>query len=125
VVTIQKRMQVVDHAFLQPVKLAGLPCILRGLQPSEDRVAIGDWGKKLDRLKEVVDTMGRILAWDQLRACGRSGSASADELIAFAQRGDWVMQMLDAAEEMTLTTRQQWKTFTEALSSRESAGPTP
>jgi len=124
VVTIQKRMQAVDHAFLHPVKLAGRPCILKGLQPSEDRVAIGEWGKKLDRLKEVVGAMGRVLAWDQLRACGRSGSASADELIAFAQRGDWVTQMLDAAGGMTLLTQQQWKIFTETLSSRESAGPT-
>jgi len=117
VVTVQNQMQAVDHAFLQAVKLDGLPCILRGLQPSEDRVAIGEWGKKLDRLKEVVATMGRILAWDQLRASGRSGSASADELIAFAQRGDWVTEMLDAATEMTLMTQQQWKIFTEASGS--------
>lgn len=120
-VTIQKRMQAVDHAFLQPVKLAGLACVLKGLQPSEDRVAIGEWGKKLDRLKEVVTTMGRNLAWDQLRASGRSGSASADELIAFAQGDEWVTEMLDAASEMTLTTQQQWKTFTEWLSSHPSA----
>ena len=45
VVSVQNRMQAVDHAFLQAVKLDGLPCILRGLQPSEDRVAIGEWGK--------------------------------------------------------------------------------
>jgi uncharacterized protein (DUF2252 family) len=120
VVSIQKRMQAVDHAFLHPVKLAGLSSILKGLQPSEDRVAIGEWGKKLDRLKEVVSTMGRILAWDQLRASGRSGAACADELIAFAQRGDWVAEMLDAANEMTLTTQQQWKTFTEAMNNRQS-----
>jgi uncharacterized protein (DUF2252 family) len=121
VVTVQKRMQAVDHAFLHAVKLAGLPCILRGLQPSEDRVAIGDWGKKLDRLKEVVATMGRILAWDQLRASGRSGSASADALIAFAQREEWVTEMLDAATAMTQTTQQQWQTFTAWLSSHPSA----
>lgn len=121
VVTVQKRMQAVDHAFLQPVTLAGLPCILKGLQPSEDRVAIGDWGRKLDRLKEVVDTMGRNLAWDQLRASGRSGSASADALIAFAQRDDWAPEMLDTATAMTMTTQQQWKTFTEWRSSQPSA----
>jgi len=124
VVSVQKRMQAIDHAFLHPVELAGLPCILKGLQPSEDRVAIGEWGKKLDRLKEVVATMGRILAWDQLRASGRSGSASVDELVAFAQRGDWATEMLDAATEMTQTTRQQWKSFTEELSRRASSGPT-
>lgn len=121
VVSIQNRLQAVDHAFLHPVKLDGLPCVLRGLQPSEDRVSIGEWGKKLDRLREVVATMGRILAWDQLRASGRSGSASADELIAFAQHGDWVTAMLDVATEMTLTTQQQWEIFTEALSSRQSS----
>lgn len=114
VVAIQKRMQSIDHAFLHPVKFDGLSCILKGLQPSEDRVAIGDWGKKLDKLKEVVSTMGRILAWDQLRAAGRSGSANADELIAYAQRSDWVKEMLDAASEMTQTTQQQWKEFTAA-----------
>ena len=125
VVSVQNRMQAVDHAFLQAVKLAGLPCILRGLQPSEDRVAIGEWGKKLDRLKEVVSTMGRILAWDQLRASGRSGAASADELIAFAQRNDWMKEMLDVATEMMLMTQQQWKIFTEAFNSRQFAEPAP
>ena len=125
VVAIQKRMQAVDHAFLHPVKLDGLACILKGLQPSEDRVSIGEWGKKLDRLKEIVSTMGRILAWDQLRASGRSGSANADELIAFAQCGNWVKEILEAATEMTLTTQQQWKVFTETSESRQSAQPIP
>jgi uncharacterized protein (DUF2252 family) len=125
VVTVQNRMQAVDHAFLHPVKLGGLPCILKGLQPSEDRVSIVEWGKKLDRLKDVVATMGRILAWDQLRASGRSGAATADELIAFAQRGDWATEMLDTATQMTETTRQQWQAFTEALKNRQSPERAP
>ena len=58
--------------------------------------------------------MGRIVAWDQLRASGRSGSASADELGAFAHHDEWVTGMLDAATEMTVTTQQQWKIFTGA-----------
>lgn len=123
VVSVQNRMQAVDHAFLQAVKVDGLPCILRGLQPSEDRIAIGEWGKKLGRLKEVVATMGCILAWDQLRASGRSGAASADELIAFAQRNDWMKEMLDVATEMTLTTQRQWRIFTEAFNSQQFAKP--
>src|SRR5450756_398298 len=85
VVSVQDRMQAVDHAFLQAVKLAGLPCILRGLQPSEDRVAIGEWGKKLDRLKEVVSGRGRILAWEQLLRPGPPGRARAEELVGYPQ----------------------------------------
>jgi len=115
VVACQQRMQAIDHAFLQPVDLAGLPCILRGLQATEDRVAIGEWGKKLDRLKDVVATMGRILAWDQLRAAGRSGAAGADALIDFAQAGDWVEEILGAAKAMSELNRQQWQIFGEAL----------
>ena len=114
VVAVQNRMQAVNHAFLHAITLGKTGCILKGLQPSEDRVAIGEWGKKLDRLKEVVDTMGRVLAWDQLRASGRAGAATADELIAFAQRGDWMAQMLDAALEMAHKTEQQWQAFVRA-----------
>lgn len=114
VVTVQKRMQAVNHAFLQPVKLGGLSCILKGLQPTEDRVSIVEWGNKLDRLKQVVATMGRILAWDQLRASGRSGAACADELIAFAQGEGWMAEMLEAVNAMTRTTQQQWQEFAAA-----------
>ena len=119
VVGIQNRLQAVDHAFLHAVKLKGKAYILKGLQPTEDRVAIGDWGKKLDRLKEVAATLGRLLAWDQLRAAGRSGSASADTLIAFAQGDDWPAEMLATASQMTETTEQQWQVFVAALNSGE------
>lgn len=111
VVAVQKRMQSVDHAFLQPVAFDGMPCLLKGLQPSEDRVAIGEWGKKLDRLREVVVTLGRILAWDQLRAAGRGGAACADELIDFAAGRSWQADVLGAVDFMTATTRRQWEEF--------------
>ena len=65
--------------------------------------------------------MGSILAWDQLRTAGRSGSASADALMAFAQRGDWTAEMLATAEEMTQATRQQWQNFAAALAAQGSA----
>jgi uncharacterized protein (DUF2252 family) len=123
VVTVQNRMQAVDHALLHPVKFDGRSCILKALQPSEDRVSIGAWGKKLDRLKEVVATMGRILAWDQLRAAGRSGAASADELSAYAQQTDWIPGMLEASNCMALQTQQQWQEFTQALGGEQSKRP--
>ncbi|HZV54635.1 MAG TPA: DUF2252 family protein [Rhodocyclaceae bacterium] len=113
VVAVQKRMQVVDHAFLFPVVFSGAPSVLKGLQPAEDRVAIGDWGKKLDRLREVVGTMGQVLAWDQLRASGRNGAANADQLIKFAQGETWMQVIQDAADTMAKVTQQQWAAFKE------------
>lgn len=111
VVAAQKRMQAVDHAFLFAVRLGDMPSILRMLQPAEDRVAIGDWGRKIDRLREVVITLGRILAWDQLRASGRSGAACADALADFARADAWQHALLDAAAEMTALTQAQWTEF--------------
>ncbi|MBS4097437.1 MAG: DUF2252 domain-containing protein [Sulfuricella sp.] len=114
VVTIQKRMQAVDHAFLEAVELDGASCILKGLQPSEDRVDIAAWGHKLERLEDVVGLMGSILAWDQLRAAGRGGAACADELADFAAGGNWENTLFEVAGEMTELTRNQWQAFTAA-----------
>jgi uncharacterized protein (DUF2252 family) len=111
VTTVQNLMQAVDHAFLSPVVVDGMACVLKGLQPSEDRVAIGAWGKKLEHLREVVRTMGSALAWDQLRASGHGGAANADALIEFAQGEAWMPAILDATEMMVETTQQQWKDF--------------
>ncbi|WP_153115040.1 DUF2252 domain-containing protein [Rhodocyclus tenuis] len=110
-VAAEKRMQAVDHAFLYAVRVGDVPCVLRMLQPAEDRVAIGDWGRKIERLREVVVTLGRILAWDQLRAAGRSGAACADELSDFARADAWQQEVLDAAATMTALTRTQWQEF--------------
>ena len=112
VATLQNRMQAVGHAFLHPVTISRLPCVLKELQPTEDRVAIGNWGPKLARLESVVAAMGRVLAWDQLRASGRSGSCSADELIAFAQGDAYMKRMMDAGLQMSEITRQQSSSFT-------------
>lgn len=119
VVMVQNRMQSVNHDFLHAVNFDGIAYILRGLQPSEDRVAIGEWGRKLAKLQAVAATMGSILAWDQLRASGRSGAACADALISFAQGEAWIDEMLSVATDMTTVTQQQWEIFTGALNSGE------
>ena len=72
-------------------------------------------GERIARNAWRVPVLGRILAWDQLRASGRSGAATADALIAFAERSDWVRPMLDAALEMTQQTEQQWQSFVKAI----------
>ncbi|MDR3395893.1 MAG: DUF2252 family protein [Parasulfuritortus sp.] len=111
VVTVQRRMQAVDHAFLQAVQMNGAAFVLKGLQPSEDRLDLGSWGRDAKSFAQVTTTMGRILAWDQLRAAGRQGAANADELVEFAQKPGWPDEILDAARAMRDTTRQQWQAF--------------
>jgi len=112
IVGVQRRMQAVDHAFLAPVMFEGHPWVLKGLQPSEDRVDMAQGKANPDGLLATAQTLGRVLAWDQLRASGRGGSATADDLIAFAQTPHWAEAVLEAAVEMVKLTEAQWQAFT-------------
>lgn len=114
VATVQSRMQAVNHAFLHPVVLDDLPCLLKGLQPSEDRVAMSDGGRNPERLREAAVAMGRVLAWDHLRSSGRAGSATADDLIAFGREGSWSDELLAAVDDRVSLTRRQWASFCSA-----------
>lgn len=114
VVSLQQRMQAIPMAFLHPVEIGGAPYILRGLLPSEDRVALENWKGKLQRLQEVMTSMGQITAWDQLRSGGRNGSAIADELIEFGLRTDWKQPLLNAARHCTDQVVADWRKFSEA-----------
>lgn len=102
-------------AFLQPVAIGPTPYILRGLQPSEDRVALGGWNKKLRRLEGVMKAMGEIVAWGQLRSSGRDGSASADELIAFGCRDAWRKDVLEAAVQCGEEVKADWRLYAAAF----------
>jgi uncharacterized protein (DUF2252 family) len=104
VVAVQRRVQAVSMAFLQPVEMGGRPYVLRGLQPVEDRVTIAGARQKLADIRGVVATMGRLVAWGQLRSAGRQGSAIADELIDYARRNKWQARLQAAAVEMAETT---------------------
>jgi uncharacterized protein (DUF2252 family) len=114
VVSVQRRMQAISPAFLQAVTMGRKSYVLRGLQPTEDRVALTEWHGKLERLECVLETMGKLVAWSQLRSSGRQGSATADELIAFGEKARWPRQLREAAQESTKQVRRDWKTYCKA-----------
>jgi len=97
VVTLQRRLQAVSPAFLQPVFMATTPYVLRALQPSEDRVHLDAATQSRGTLEQTINTMARMVAWAELRSSGREGSAMADELVDFGQRAKWRQKLLDAS----------------------------
>ena len=100
-------------AFLQPVRMGRRSYILRGLQPTEDRVVLEESRSGFEAIRGVVGTMGAIVANAQLRSSGRGGSAIADVLIDFGA-GKWRKALLGAAEECSERLRQDWKVYCEA-----------
>ena len=97
VVALQSRLQAVPVAFLHAVRLDGAPYVLRALQPAEDRVRLDRTNGDMSVLEPLIATMGRIVAWAQLRSAGREGSATADELIDFGPRKKWKEQHIRLA----------------------------
>ncbi|MFM0738106.1 DUF2252 domain-containing protein [Paraburkholderia xenovorans] len=114
VVEIQRRNQAVSQAFLRAVDFNQRSYVLRSLQPSEDRVALADWDGKLPRLEEVVNSMAQLSAWAHLRSGGRQKSSIADELIAFGQRRDWQLPLIDLAVQSEARVVADWKTYCDA-----------
>ena len=111
IVQVQRRMQAVSQAFLQSVAVEGKPFVLRGLQPSEDRVDLSRWHGKLPHLQRAVADMAQILAWDQLRSTGRQGSATTDEFIAFARNASLRKGMVDLAAQCAARVEADWKAY--------------
>ncbi len=112
VVSIQRRMQAVSPAFLHSVEVNSRPFVLRGLQPSEDRLHLADAKGKLAKLQPIVAAMGRIVAWGQLRGSGWQGSAIDDELIAFGHAVDaWRPSLIELAESLAKQVEADWRAF--------------
>jgi hypothetical protein len=117
-------MQAISPALLRAVRVhdgsAHRSMVLRELQPFADRLSLAEWGGKVGRLRKIVCSMGRLLAWSQLRSSGRDGSATADELIAFGARSDWPRAMLRAARGYQSTIRADYAAYSTAYDAHDS-----
>ena len=119
VVAVQTRMQAIAMAFLHPVLFDGKPFVLRGLQPSEDRVVLGQRGQTLADWERLVQTLAQLVAWAQLRTAGRDGSAIADELIDFGRDPDWADHLLVVSEDCARQVLEDASTFNGAYDEGE------
>ena len=112
IVAVQRRVQAAPMAFLHAIERRKTSYVLRGLQPSEDRVALYESGVEFDKVQGVVEEMGRIVAWGQLRSSGRQGSAIADELIEFGStRKAWHSELVSAAQRCAKLVRKDWVSY--------------
>ncbi|MFI5312275.1 MAG: DUF2252 domain-containing protein [Gemmatimonadales bacterium] len=111
VANVQRWMQAISPALLQVVRFGDRPFTLRELQPAADRLVLENWNGKLGRLRKVVQTMGHVSAWSQLRSASRRGSAGVDELLAFAERKDWRAELAQYAKAYRSRVEDDWKQF--------------
>jgi len=113
VVRLERRMQAITPALLDEVSIDSKPYVIRELMPSEDKLDLRTAKGTNAQLNILARNLGYLTAWSQLRSGGRDGSATIDELIAFA-RGKWRKEVLEYAEEYRTTASRDWKEFREA-----------
>jgi uncharacterized protein (DUF2252 family) len=87
------------------------PYVLRELMPSEDKLDLTAWRRATTELEFLAHDLGFLLAWSELRSGGRDGSATIDELGAFAHRGKWRRSIVDFAGHYEDVAWRDWKRF--------------
>jgi uncharacterized protein (DUF2252 family) len=115
VVALQQRIQAVPMAFLQAVHAGKSSFVLRGLQPSEDRIIIAAGKLKQTEFRQMMDSLGKLVAWAHLRSASRQGAAGADELIDYGQRMKWQIKLLVFARACSHQVRADTATFNAAF----------
>jgi uncharacterized protein (DUF2252 family) len=89
ILTIQKKMQNRVPALLSTSSFQGKDYIMQEMQPTKDSIDFNLLKKRYRKMYRVIDKMAILTASAQLRSSGQLGSATTDELIAFAAREDW------------------------------------
>lgn len=116
VVTVQTRVQALAPAFLRAVDIGRTSYVLKGLQPNQDRVSLADARGDAKLLESLLRDYGHLTAWDQLRASGRQGSATADDLIAFGAEPRWTKEIVSLALECAARNERDWLEFVKSSS---------
>lgn len=111
IISVQHWAQAISPAFLSAVDFQGRPFIFKGLQPTQDRLALEGWNGKMKRLEQVISSMGNLIAWSHLRSSGRSGSSIADEWIAFGSTKKWQTPLLKYAADYAEKVAADWKQY--------------
>ena len=115
IVTIQRRVQAISMAFLHPVIFKGTPYVLRDMQPSEDRIALDGRNRRFAGLDQLMNALGDLVAWGELRSSARQGSATADELGSFWEKPNRRKKLVNLAQGCADRTYAQWEEYCRAF----------
>jgi len=119
-IEVQRRILSAPPALLADITMRRKSFILKELQPSADRINYTIFSGNVKKLKNMLEDMAAISAWDTLRTGGRQGSAIADEFIYFAKSASSLKKnLLDAAFGYINTLDQYYKAYVRAYDKGE------
>ncbi|MBD2177299.1 DUF2252 family protein [Pseudanabaena sp. FACHB-1998] len=114
IVSIQKRSQAIPIAFLQAVTMGADSFVLRELQSTQsptDSLKIEKWDDQLMRSEQLMQALGKVVAWSHIRSSGRQDSATVEQLMEFASKSKWRTEVMEYAKSYSQQVYQDWKEF--------------
>jgi uncharacterized protein (DUF2252 family) len=113
VVSVQRRMQNRCPALLSTSEFKGKSFIMQEMQPTKDSINFRLLKNRYRDMYCVIDAMAMLTASSQLRSTGQDGSATTDELKAFAQDPGWQEKVLAYSMKYALKVRGYYAAFLE------------
>jgi uncharacterized protein (DUF2252 family) len=117
VVTVQRWLQSMPPALLSPLILQDKSYVLRELQPEEDKVNLVPLDGKMARIEQLVKTLAKVVAWDQVHSGGHQGSATAGDLSAYLSGEEWQGQLLQYSGSYLGQVKKDYQDFCAAYDS--------
>ena len=115
-IEVQRRILSAPPALLADISMGKKSFIMKELQPQADRIDYTLFSGNIKKLKNMLEDMAAISAWDTLRTGGRQGSAIADEFIYFAKDAFSLKKnLLDAAFAYNNTIDLYYKSYCNAF----------
>lgn len=99
IVAVQQRMQYISSSLLSTTVYKGDSYVIQELQPVKDTIKFKLIRDEYRDIYQVIDDMGLLTASSHLRSGGMGGSATIDELTAFAMNNDWQDSILSYAKK--------------------------
>ena len=118
VVGIQRVSQAISPALLRGVVYGAKgekskSYVVKSLQPTADRVALGSGKNVVANLDDALQTMARVAAWCHLRGCGRHGTDLVEKVQDYAAGTAWRKSALKLAAHGRKVSLKQWAEFAE------------
>jgi uncharacterized protein (DUF2252 family) len=123
VVFVQELAQHMPCALLSSTTFKGEGYVMKEMQPAEDKVKFNLIQDNYRDIYQVIDDMAALTAASHIRSSGRSGSATADELIAFGKRNGWQEQVISYAHNYAQQVKKDYSLFRSGFESGAFTGP--
>lgn len=111
IIGVQMLMQYALPRFIDTVSLGDEKYVLKALQPTAQKIDRTLCHKKMKNVETVIITMAGALASAQLRSAARRGSATVEELMAFAAQSPWQSDLVDLSMKYFGTMKNYFKEF--------------